>query len=208
MNRGFTRVCVFTFSRANDRRWNEDELTQRITRSVGIRCHSTDRHGIRRFENPLLATGTMKFREADWTMLRVALSHIGRYCFVVNLLLDQNFIRVENVENDCSAIVRWWMNKWTRWMACSMEMNWRRGFMVIYRWYLDGGGLWDGEYCKIFRVGIVEMEVTSRILLLNVSKFWNCDFNFGKYNIYIYVENYGRFMEMNCAWMMLMDREE
>lgn len=135
-------VRVFTLFRANNRWWNyENELMRRITRAVGIRCHSTDM-GIRRFENPLLAiSGTMKFREPDWTMLRVALNYIGRYCLVVNLLLDQNFIKVECREwlfCNCSMV-----NERGRvWMGCSMEMNWHRGFMVIYRWYLDGGGLW------------------------------------------------------------------
>lgn len=142
VNRGFTRVCcIYIFSRE----WSVVKREWINAIGSGGDSMSFDRHGIRRFENPLLSTDTMKFREADWTMLRVALNYIGRYCFVVNLLLDQNFIRV-NVENDYSAIVRWWMNEWTRWMGCSMEMNWRCGFMVIYRWYLDGGdggGLWE-----------------------------------------------------------------
>lgn len=78
-------------------------------------------------------------------MLRVALSHIGRYCFVVNLLLDQNFIRVENVENDCSAIVRWnermdalnglfYGNELTSWFYGNISMVF--GWWWLMRWWI------------------------------------------------------------------------
>lgn len=65
---------------------------------------------------------------------------LHRNSLVVNLSVDQNFIRCAGVENDCSAIVRWWMERGRVEMGCSMEMNRRGGFMVIYRWCLDG--LW------------------------------------------------------------------
>lgn len=61
-------------------------------------------------------------------------------------------------------------------------------------------------YCKIFRIGIV--EVTSSILFLNVSKFWSA-ISILENIIFRYTL---KIMEMsfygNCAWMMLMDREE
>lgn len=61
-------------------------------------------------------------------------------------------------------------------------------------------------YYKIFRVGIV--EVTSSILFLNVSKFWSA-ISILENIIFRYTL---KIMEMsfygNCAWMMLMDREE
>lgn len=63
-------------------------------------------------------------------------------------------------------------------------------------------------YCKIFRVGIVEVVVTSSILFLNVSKFWST-ISILENIIFRYTLE---IMEMsfygNCAWMMLMDREE
>lgn len=62
-------------------------------------------------------------------------------------------------------------------------------------------------YCKIFRVGIV--EVTSSILFLNVSKFWSA---ISILENIIFRYKIVEIMEMsfyeNCAWMMLMDREE
>lgn len=61
-------------------------------------------------------------------------------------------------------------------------------------------------YYKIFRVEIV--EVTSSILFLNVSKFWSA-ISILENIIFRYTL---KIMEMsfygNCAWMMLMDREE
>lgn len=63
-------------------------------------------------------------------------------------------------------------------------------------------------YCKIFRVWIVEVVVTSSILFLNVSKFWSA-ISILENIIFRYTL---KIMEMsfygNCAWMMLMDREE
>lgn len=85
---------------------------------------------------------------------------------MVNLSVDQNFIRCASVENDCSAIVRWnvdasngllYGNEPTGW--------WFYGNKIDGVWML----VYEG-YCKIFRGGILEVcsSVTSRILLINV----------------------------------------